>query len=409
MNDIVQKSLLPMFYIFLAVLITVGTAFAGPTAYVGNFKDNTVSVVDVDAGRTVTTIPVDTGPHGMTLSADGRYLYVSSDGASTVSVLDTSTNRLVKKIDVGKGPHGVTFVPGQNLLLVAVNGGDKVAFVDTTTQSVVGDVRVGKPHTIAVSPDGRRAYISSQTPGHFALVVVLIPSRTVEESIMLNKTPRDLEYGYDGHIYFTEAGINAVEVFDPLTDRIIAEVPTGVSPHYVNHFRNTDYGMTVVQGPGELLLFDTNKYQPVRTIKVGKQPHWLAVSGDGRTAYVTNEGDNTLSVIDIASGKTGTITVGNQPRKVVVQSSGSSNKVSGVSIENFEFRPNTVTIASGDTVAWKNNDGSPHAVAFTDGTAGSGSLFPGNTFSRTFQKPGSYDYYCSIHTYMTGKVEVKNQ
>ena len=384
-----------------------GMAIAGPKAYVGNFKDNTVSVVDTTAGAVVATIPIAAGPHGMTITPDGRWLYVSSDGASTVSVIDTSTDRVMKTIEVGKSPHGVTLVPGKDLLLVAVNGEDKIAFVDTAKQAIIATVSVGKPHTIGVSPDGKVAYISSQVPGHFEVAVIDLAARKVVRDIALDKTPRDLEYSSDGKaVYFTKAGTNVIEVLDPASDRIVAEIPTGVSPHYVNHPSNAMYGMAIVQGPGELFLFDLKTNSPVRSVKVGDQPHWLAVSGDGKTAYVTNEGSNTLSVVDIASGKTMTITVGNQPRKVVVQPFAAGQKVS---IENFTFIPQVITIVPGESVTWSNNDGSPHAVAFKDSAAGSDTLFPGKTFSRTFDRAGSYEYFCSIHTYMTGRVEVRQQ
>jgi len=299
-----------------------------------------------------------------------------------------------------------SLVPGKELLLVAVNGEDKIAFVDTVKQTVVATVGIGKPHTIAVRPDGGVAYVSSQEPGHFALVVIDLATRKVIRTVALDKTPRDLEYGHDGQvIYFTKAGVNAVEVLDPASDKIVAEIPTGVSPHYVNHFRNTLFGMAVVQGPGTLFLFDPMTKKPVSSIKVGNQPHWLAVSGDGKTAYVTNEGSNTLSVIDIASGKTTTIAVGNQPRKVVVQEPAGAK----VSIENFAFVPQVVTIAPGESVTWSNNDGAPHTIAFKDGSAGSDQLFPGGVvFSRAFDRPGNYDYYCSIHAFMTGRVEVRS-
>jgi YVTN family beta-propeller protein len=54
---------------------------------------------------------------------------------------------------------------------------------------------------------------------------------------------------------------------------------------------------------------------------VGKTPHWSMSSADGRIAYVTNEGSNDVSVVDLASRTvTATIPVGNAPRKIAVQS-----------------------------------------------------------------------------------------
>jgi YVTN family beta-propeller protein len=388
----------------LAILLAPLAAAAAPKAYVGNFKDNTLSVIDTAKGKVLSTIPVAAGPHGMGISPDGRWLYVTGDASSTISVVDTTTDRVAKTIEVGKGPHGVALTSDARLLLVCVNGEDRVAFVDTATRAVVGTVTVAKPHTVSIRPDGKVAYVASQEPGHFALVVIDLARREVLRTVALDKPPRDLEFGHDGKaLYFTKAGLSAVEVLDPASDQIVAEIPTGASPHYANFFRGTTLGMVVVQGPGELLLFDPSTNKPVRSIAVGKQPHWLAVSGDGKTAYVTDEGSNDLSVVDIASGKTTTIAVGNQPRKVVVQPAKGSAKVS---INNFTFAPPTLTIASGDSVTWSNDDGAPHQVAFKDGAAGSDSLFPGATFHRAFDRPGSYEYYCAIHSFMTGRVEV---
>ena len=72
-----------------AVIILSGSlAFsAGPKAYVGNFKDNTISVIDLEQRRVTATIAVPAGPHGIAITPDNRWVYVASDAstASTVS------------------------------------------------------------------------------------------------------------------------------------------------------------------------------------------------------------------------------------------------------------------------------------------------------------------------------------
>src|SRR4029079_7242275 len=134
--------------------------------------DNTVSVVDLATGAVTATVPVAAGPHGMSMSGDGRLVYVPGDAASGMSVIDTATDRVVRTIEVGKSPHGVALTPDGRSLLVGVYGDDKAAVVDAATEAVVGTIPVAKPHTIAVRPDGKVAYVASQEPGKFALVVV---------------------------------------------------------------------------------------------------------------------------------------------------------------------------------------------------------------------------------------------
>src|SRR5215472_7640032 len=148
------------------VAIAATTAFAGgPKAYIGNFKDNSVSVIDTDSGTVVATVPVSAGPHGMAITRDGRTVYVSGDGSSSVDVIDTATDKVVKTIDVGKTPNGIALTPDNKLLLVTVYGENRLALIDTSTQSVASTIPVPKPHTVAISPDGKMAYVTVQEPG----------------------------------------------------------------------------------------------------------------------------------------------------------------------------------------------------------------------------------------------------
>jgi YVTN family beta-propeller protein len=256
----------------------------------------------------------------MAITRDGATVYVSGDGTSAVDVIDTASDKVVKTIDVGKTPNGIALTPDDRLLLVTVYGEDRLAFVDTKTKSVASTLSVPKPHTVAISPDGKLGYVTVQEPGHFGLALIDIPSRKMLRMIPLDKTPRDGEFGYDGKLfYFTQAGVSSVQVLDPASDKMVAQIPTGVSPHYVGYPRNSAVGIVVVQGPSELLLFDPTTNKPVRSVAVGKQPHWATTSADGKTVYVTNEGSNDLTIVDLASGATRTVALGNAPRKIVVQ------------------------------------------------------------------------------------------
>jgi plastocyanin len=64
-------------------------------------------------------------------------------------------------------------------------------------------------------------------------------------------------------------------------------------------------------------------------------------------------------------------------------------------------------VAPGTTVTWTNADDSPHSVREKDGKFKSAALDTDDSFSQAFTAPGEYDYFCSIHPYMTAKVVVK--
>ncbi len=78
-----------------------------------------------------------------------------------------------------------------------------------------------------------------------------------------------------------------------------------------------------------------------------------------------------------------------------------------VKIDNFSFGPQTLTVPVGATVTWTNRDDIPHTVVSTDGVFKSKVRDTDEKFSYTFDKAGTYPYYCSIHPKMTGKVVVQ--
>jgi len=79
----------------------------------------------------------------------------------------------------------------------------------------------------------------------------------------------------------------------------------------------------------------------------------------------------------------------------------------GVALAGFAFAPAGITVPRGSTVTWANKDSVTHTVMAANGSFGSGNLATGKAFSFTFSTPGTYAYFYSIHTYMTGTVTVQ--
>jgi plastocyanin len=84
----------------------------------------------------------------------------------------------------------------------------------------------------------------------------------------------------------------------------------------------------------------------------------------------------------------------------------SATAAAEVSIDNFSFRPQTVTVAVGTTVTWTNRDDIPHTVVSDDAVFKSKARDTDEKFSYTFDKAGTYPYHCSLHPKMTGQVVV---
>jgi plastocyanin len=77
-----------------------------------------------------------------------------------------------------------------------------------------------------------------------------------------------------------------------------------------------------------------------------------------------------------------------------------------VKIEGMQFSPVKLEAHRGDTVTWRNNDVVPHTVTAA-GKFDSGAIAPGKTFSKKLDQPGAYDYVCTYHPGMKGRIEVK--
>jgi plastocyanin len=88
------------------------------------------------------------------------------------------------------------------------------------------------------------------------------------------------------------------------------------------------------------------------------------------------------------------------------QSSGSTvGEGSTVTIKNFSFSPNALTVKAGTTVAWINEDSATHTIK--SDAFNSGNLSNGQKFEFKFEKAGSFDYSCGIHPSMKGKIIVE--
>ena len=66
-------------------------------------------------------------------------------------------------------------------------------------------------------------------------------------------------------------------------------------------------------------------------------------------------------------------------------------------MQNIAFNPQSLTVSAGTTVTWTNNDQVQHTVTWDDQSVNSGLLNQGETFSYTFDTPGTYGYFCIPH------------
>ncbi len=80
--------------------------------------------------------------------------------------------------------------------------------------------------------------------------------------------------------------------------------------------------------------------------------------------------------------------------------------VTHMNIQNFAYQYATMQVRAGTTVTWTNQDNVPHSITFKNGMKDSGLFYQGQSFSYTFNTPGTYQYSCTVHPYMVATVTV---
>ncbi|HVW66486.1 MAG TPA: cupredoxin family copper-binding protein [Candidatus Peribacteraceae bacterium] len=106
-----------------------------------------------------------------------------------------------------------------------------------------------------------------------------------------------------------------------------------------------------------------------------------------------------LAACSSQSGTTSTDTTSSAPSSAMTNGS-------SVTIQNFQFAPQSITIKAGTTVTWTNQDSVSHTVTGDNGGPASGGISQGQTYSYTFTTPGTFTYHCTFHPMMKGTVVV---
>jgi plastocyanin len=131
-----------------------------------------------------------------------------------------------------------------------------------------------------------------------------------------------------------------------------------------------------------------------------------AVNNSGYSGIATlhdnGDGTTTVAVFMTESGEGGASAEASPAAET-----GTSAGAAAVEIKSFAFNPGELDVAVGTTVTWTNDDQTAHTVSQVGGGFESGKLDPGKTFSFTFTKAGTYDYFCQFHANMKGTVVVK--
>ncbi|HZU22678.1 MAG TPA: YncE family protein [Terriglobales bacterium] len=201
--------------------------------------------------------------------------------------------------------------------LVVVNKGENaIAIVDVQSGKVLGHAPSGEgPHEVAVSADGRTAYVSnygSREPGHSISIIDLGSLNSRQLDLGPLRRPHGLaEFG--GQVYFTVELNKLIGRYDPAADRVDWLMGTGQnSTHMAIVSRDGARMFTANIGSDSITVFErpptpAAAQNPLAwnetAIAVGKGPEGMDLSPDGRELWAAGSRDGSVSIVDVAQKK----------------------------------------------------------------------------------------------------------
>jgi DNA-binding beta-propeller fold protein YncE len=295
---------------------------ASGTVIVANMGDHTATLIDVASKRVVATLPTGQGAHEVAVSRDGRWAVVSNYGVrgapgNSLTVIDVASASVARTIDLGdyRRPHGSTFLPGDSLFAVTSEASKAIVLVDFKRGTVVGTIPTNHPasHMLAVTADASRGFTSNIADG--TVSELDIPGRKFVRELTAAPAVEGIAVTPNGDQVW--AGSNqqkTVTVIDVRAGRTLATL-TGFGLPY--RLAITPDGKTVVisDPPNAVVrIVDVATRRDKATVRVDRagttaaaefpgspSPEGIALSRDGRLAFVTLQGSARLAIIDIAS------------------------------------------------------------------------------------------------------------
>jgi YVTN family beta-propeller protein len=290
-----------------------GSPTVGGWLLVANKGDQTLGIVDPDAGRQVATVPVGgTTGHEVVASPDGRTAYVPIYGNSgvgkagtdgrTLAVIDVGDRQVTKSIDFGQPvrPHCAVFGPKNGLLYVTAELTDSIDVIDPHTLKIVDSIPTGQKesHMLAITHDGKRGYTANVGPG--TVSAIDLEAKRVIAVIPVSGETQRISISVDDRMAFTADQTKPqLAVIDTATNTVKTWVPLPVPGYGTAATMDGRWLLVALPGAGKVGVVDLQSLKLVRTVDVPKSPQEVLVRPDNQVAYVSCHESRKVAAIDL--------------------------------------------------------------------------------------------------------------
>ena len=253
-------------------------------------------------------------PKQIGITPNGKKAYVTNFGEKSVDVLDLSTFRVYRRIKTGGAPVEVAFTPNGRYTFITNFSPGALWQIDTHTDQIVRTIKGHLyPKGVAVRPDGREVAFSSWWWPKGYLAFVDIETGTVRQTMRVGNRPRGLVYSADGRtVYLCHFGGEGAKegVGLGIIDRRRAVLSNMVvSGRNTRHTVLSPNGKIVYAsntGSATIAAIDAKTGRILRRIRVGAWPKTIDVTRDGRWLFSANYAGRSLSIVDLQHGREST-------------------------------------------------------------------------------------------------------
>lgn len=289
--------------------------------------DVTVSnivVAELPINSVIADVAVGSNPRAVVYNDKGSFAYVANTDSNTISIIKTSDNTKVD-IPVGDSPVALALDSAGTTLYVA-NAGDKtVTAIDTNTGALLHtyDLNGAEPTSVIVSPDDAYVYTSNTND-----TISLIDLATGVVAPPIHIDPIGLVANLDGsRIYALSEFENRVTILEGGTGAFIGTIDVGHAPVGIAISPDNQYLYVTNSGDDTVSIVKLAD-KTSRTVQVGDQPAGIQVTPDGQRLYVANYGSNTVTMVDLANNDAVVdVPVGQGPWAVAINSDGTQASV----------------------------------------------------------------------------------
>jgi YVTN family beta-propeller protein len=299
-----------------------------------NSAGDNVHIIDPATNKVVGVINGIEVSHGAAVSPDGSRYYFSDEAESTLDVVDRKTLKVTRRIPLSGHPNNISISKdGRRVYVGIAVAPGAVDVIDTTSLERVKSIPVKGPvHNTYVTPDGK--YVVSGSIPSKVVTVIDAQTETPVWSLVMDLGIRPMAFatnpdGTTKWIFVQLSGFNGFAVIDFATHKEVNRIalpalPSGRAPFLYGG--NESHGMAVTSDEKTLVVnsrlnsavysYSLPDLKLLGGVDVGLAPDWVTLTPDGKTAYVANAASNSVSVVDIRSMKEITrIPVGQVPKR----------------------------------------------------------------------------------------------